>query len=205
MIGSGESATFTTLVVSERPTFSMFQKFLRRCAPRVQQVLAIPIVPQRQSSSRTLWLKKCCRSPLESARRCVSKHVALQVFVTHKDDSSHNTSPAGLVAAAEVPSAGLGGLVYAASGIRRRVECPKFSRACGGATFTILPRAGPLLSFCPKSTASRAFSVLTQIGRTFRIPSPLRLCSMAKKCCRSPRKRPPVCVQTCSATSVCDT
>ena len=51
------------------------------------------------------------------------------------------------------------------------VECPKFSRACGGATFTILPRAGPLLSFCPKSTASRAFSVLTQIGRTFRIPS----------------------------------
>ena len=38
-------------------------------------------------------------------------------------------------------------------------------------TFTILPRAGPLLSFCPKSTASSAFSVLTQIGRTFRIPS----------------------------------
>ena len=69
MIGSGESATFTTLVVSERPTFSMFQNFFRRCAPRVQQVLAIPIVPQRQSSSRTLWLKKCCRSPLESARR----------------------------------------------------------------------------------------------------------------------------------------
>ena len=31
--GSGESATFTTLVVSERPTFSIFQKFLRRCAP----------------------------------------------------------------------------------------------------------------------------------------------------------------------------
>ena len=44
-------------------------------------------------------------------------------------------------------------------------------RACGGATFTVLPRAGPLLSFCPKSTAGRAFSVLTQIGRTFRIPS----------------------------------
>ena len=39
------------------------------------------------------------------------------------------------------------------------------------ATFTILPRSGPLLSFCPKSTARRAFSVLTQIGRTFRIPS----------------------------------
>ena len=39
------------------------------------------------------------------------------------------------------------------------------------ATFTSLPRAGPLLSFCPKSTASSAFSVLTQIGRTFRIPS----------------------------------
>ena len=39
------------------------------------------------------------------------------------------------------------------------------------ATFTILPRAGPLLSFCPKSTARRAFSVLTHIGRTFRIPS----------------------------------
>ena len=39
------------------------------------------------------------------------------------------------------------------------------------ATFTILPRAGPLLSFCPKSTASSAFSVLTQTGRTFRIPS----------------------------------
>ena len=46
-----------------------------------------------------------------------------------------------------------------------------YARACGGATFTVLPRAGPLLSFCPKSTASRAFSVLTQIGRTFRIPS----------------------------------
>ena len=39
------------------------------------------------------------------------------------------------------------------------------------ATFTILPWAGPLLSFCPKSTASSAFSVLTQTGRTFRIPS----------------------------------
>ena len=39
------------------------------------------------------------------------------------------------------------------------------------ATFTILPRSGPLLSFCPKSTPRRAFSVLTQIGRTFRIPS----------------------------------
>ena len=39
------------------------------------------------------------------------------------------------------------------------------------ATFTILPRAGPLLSFCPKFTARSAFSVLTQIGRTFRIPS----------------------------------
>ena len=39
------------------------------------------------------------------------------------------------------------------------------------ATFTILPRAAPLLSFCPKSTPRRAFSVLTQIGRTFRMPS----------------------------------
>ena len=39
------------------------------------------------------------------------------------------------------------------------------------ATFTILPRAGPLLSFCPNSTPRRAFSVLIQIGRTFRIPS----------------------------------
>ena len=27
------------------------------------------------------------------------------------------------------------------------------------------------MSFCPKSTPGRAFSVLTQIGRTFRIPS----------------------------------
>ena len=58
---------------------------------------------------------------------------------------------------------------------RRRAECPKnlrrIARACGARFFTILPRAGPLLSFCPKSTASRAFSVLTQIGRTFRIPS----------------------------------
>ena len=32
------------------------------------------------------------------------------------------------------------------------------------ATFTTLPRSGPFLSFCPKSTARRAFSVLTQIS-----------------------------------------
>ena len=44
----------------------------------------------------------------------------------------------------------------------RRVECPKFSRACGGATFTILPRAGPLLSFCHS-----AFSVLTKSAEPF--------------------------------------
>ena len=48
-----------------------------------------------------------------------------------------------------------------------------FARACCArrATFTISPRTGPLLLFCPKSTPGRAFSVLTQIGRTFRIPS----------------------------------
>ena len=42
---------------------------------------------------------------------CPNMYMWRYKFVTHKDASSHNTSPAGLVAAAEVPSAGLGGLV----------------------------------------------------------------------------------------------
>ena len=63
--------------------------------------------------------------------------------------------------------------IFGESAEIRRVESPKFLRIARlrRATFTILPRAGPLLSFCPNSTPRRAFSVLTQIGRTFRIPS----------------------------------
>ena len=49
---------------------------------------------------------------------------------------------------------------------RRRAECPKklrrIARACGARFFTILPRAGPLLSFCHS-----AFSVLTKSAEPF--------------------------------------
>ena len=54
------------------------------------------------------------------------------------------------------------------------------------ATFTILPRAAPLLSFCPKSTPGRAFSVLTQIGRTFRIPLDYDHTTTLRVCIRLP-------------------
>ena len=49
---------------------------------------------------------------------------------------------------------------------RRRAECPKKLRriacACGARFFIILPRAGPLLSFCHS-----AFSVLTKSAEPF--------------------------------------
>ena len=47
----------------------------------------------------------------------------------------------------------------------------KFLRACGARLLPYFAPGGPTLSFCPNSTPRRAFSVLTQIGRTFRIPS----------------------------------
>ena len=47
----------------------------------------------------------------------------------------------------------------------RRVECPKFSRACGARLLPFCPGRAHFCRFAP--TAGSAFSVLTQIGRTF--------------------------------------
>ena len=41
-----------------------------------------------------------------------------------------------------------------------------FARACGARLLPFCPGRAHFLSFCPKSTHVRAFSVLTQIGRT---------------------------------------
>ena len=45
------------------------------------------------------------------------------------------------------------------------------SREISRATFTILPRSGPLSTSLARRAALKSYRVLTQIGRTFRISS----------------------------------